>query len=916
MALFKSKQKKQNQTGTRSPVSAGPQQKTARTSLQEPPVTREKRKAGFSGRGAPTSSSPGGRFSKPVKEKVYGMTKEESRQNASDRRMDAFHRNLRENCAMDTEASSSPAFQDMMKAITSYSSLPLHDTSASAQSRSLQKARSAVSSYLEKNTGDEKELRIARRYQLYFDTFCDGNLEKTQSIYVKNIDATGQNAPAINTSASGLASYQSRKNDPIFPHEPSIHDIRQGVVGDCYLLSGLASLAMTEPEQIKQSIRDNQDGTATVRLFKRDIDNPSELPDELSRIYVEQDLSKLDDTALMYKLLQGGENRSLLNLAAVETRKRKEACQEEKDRLLSLLPAEEAVEAVPGEKEAHSDSSQRDVQEKYSALPQDTLHALDMSHHLPGSVLVNLMRSQYAENDREQSMKLQRMQDVYRMAVELCENRELSSRVAESIRAACREGADNTHALFSGFQKLTELMRGGAASEKVSKIGALAADIAERSADYAADVPVYVTVDKSVPTVPIMGDLYAQDSLWVQLFEKAYAASGLHDSSEVKKLQKKQTDELEKLKKSLESKPENQKNEAIKKLEQKQQRDLERFRHSYRAIEGGHSSAFIQTLTGTEKEIEVQENFSPFELKQKCAYTSFCSTCTSEAQNELGSPPVFLSSLAVLAIEKMEKNFGIEKPKKKKTPETQEQPQAQTQEQKKDADAEESKYLFPRPVYLEDFADALRDPEIWKDASIQEGLQPFLMVSNMILESQQKSSITEEQLREHLLTVFDRHLDKAFNGHLEHRPMSGKYTEHAVEAYQTLETALKQNIPIGIGSKTFLPEGVGPRGLNGEAMQGGLVEGHAYSVTGVMEKDGHRFVQLRNPWGSTVIDYMRTVKPDGTVQVNAQQSSSDKTGGMFYMELNEFLSKVNAIYYNGKVRRSAPASNAGEGADA
>ena len=914
MALFTSKQKKQNQTGTRSPVSAGPQQKTVRTPLQEPPVTRQKRKSGSTGRGAPTASSSGGRFSKPVKEKVYGMTKEESRQNASDRRMDAFHRNLRENCEMDAEASSSPAFQNMMKAISSYSSLSLRSTASSKQSRSLQSARSAVSSYLEKNTGDEKELRIARRYQLYFDTFCDGNLEKTQSIYVKNIDATGQNAPAINTSASGLVSYQSRKNDPIFPHEPSIHDIRQGVVGDCYLLSGLASLAMTEPEQIKQSIRDNQDGTATVRLFKRGIDNPSELPDELSRIYVEQDLSKLDDTALMYKLLQGGENRSLLNLAAVETRKRKEACQEEKDRLLSLLPAEEAVEAVPGEKEAHSDSSQRDVQEKYSALPQDTLHALDMSHHLPGSVLVNLMRSQYAENDREQSMKLQRMQDVYRMAAELCENRELSSGVAESIRAACREGADNTHALFSGFQKLTELMRGGAASEKVSKIGALAADIAERSADYTADVPVYVTVDKSVPTVPIMGDLYAQDSLWVQLFEKAYAASGLHDSSEVKKLQKKQTDELEKLKKSLESKPENQKNEAIKKLEQKQQRDLERFRHSYRAIEGGHSSAFIQTLTGTEKEIEVQENFSPSELKEKHAYTSFCNQCTSDLQAEMGSAPSFLNTLSNLALEKLEKKFGIEKPAKIKAQKTQEQTQEETQ--KKEKEAEESKYMFSSPVYLEDFADVLHDPEIWKDASIQEGLQPFLMVSNMILESQQKPSITEDQLREHLLTVFDRHLDKAFNGHLEHRPMSGKYTEHAVEAYQTLETALKQNIPIGIGSKTFLPEGVGPRGLNGEAMQGGLVEGHAYSVTGVMEKDGHRFVQLRNPWGSTVIDYMRTVKPDGTVQVNAQQSSSDKTGGMFYMELNEFLSKVNAIYYNGKVRRSAPASNAGEGADA
>ena len=81
------------------------------------------------------------------------------------------------------------------------------------------------------------------------------------------------------------------------------------------------------------------------------------------------------------------------------------------------------------------------------------------------------MRSQYAENDREQSMKLQRMQDVYRMAAELCENRELSSGVAESIRAACREGADNTHALFSGFQKLTELMRGAQPPKRFPKSG-------------------------------------------------------------------------------------------------------------------------------------------------------------------------------------------------------------------------------------------------------------------------------------------------------------------------------------------------------------------------------------------------------------------------------------------------------------
>ena len=173
----------------------------------------------------------------------------------------------------------------------------------------------------------------------------------------------------------------------------------------------------------------------------------------------------------------------------------------------------------------------------------------------------------------------------------------------------------------------------------------------------------------------------------------------------------------------------------------------------------------------------------------------------------MGSAPSFLNTLSNLALEKLEKSS------ESKTRKNQSAKNAGTdtgRDAEKEKEAEESKYMFSSPVYLEDFADALRDPEIWKDASIQEGLQPFLMVSNMILESQQKPSITEEQLREQLLNIFDRHLDKAFNGHLEHRPMSGKYTEHAVEAYQTLETALKQNIPIGIGSKTFLPEGVGP----------------------------------------------------------------------------------------------------------
>lgn len=55
---------------------------------------------------------------------------------------------------------------------------------------------------------------------------------------------------------------------PIFPHEPTINDLRQGKVSNCYMLAATTSLIQHDPEAIKHIIKDNGDGTATVRLYK------------------------------------------------------------------------------------------------------------------------------------------------------------------------------------------------------------------------------------------------------------------------------------------------------------------------------------------------------------------------------------------------------------------------------------------------------------------------------------------------------------------------------------------------------------------------------------------------------------------------------------------------------------------------
>ncbi len=55
---------------------------------------------------------------------------------------------------------------------------------------------------------------------------------------------------------------------PLFPHEPTINDLRQGKISNCYMLAATTSLIQHDPQAIKNIIRDNNDGTVTVRLFK------------------------------------------------------------------------------------------------------------------------------------------------------------------------------------------------------------------------------------------------------------------------------------------------------------------------------------------------------------------------------------------------------------------------------------------------------------------------------------------------------------------------------------------------------------------------------------------------------------------------------------------------------------------------
>jgi hypothetical protein len=61
--------------------------------------------------------------------------------------------------------------------------------------------------------------------------------------------------------------YQSFSGDPLFaPAGPSPDDVIQGQLGDCYYLATLASIAQTDPQQIRQDIVQLSDGSFLVRF--------------------------------------------------------------------------------------------------------------------------------------------------------------------------------------------------------------------------------------------------------------------------------------------------------------------------------------------------------------------------------------------------------------------------------------------------------------------------------------------------------------------------------------------------------------------------------------------------------------------------------------------------------------------------
>ncbi len=111
-------------------------------------------------------------------------------------------------------------------------------------------------SLMRQYVGEEEDGRIdmpnmvAQGYRVYDEFFSDMNVEIKDSAKRRCIDT-----------------FRPVREEPLFPHEPTLRDLTQGASGDCYFISALASIVARKPSLIKKMMQDNGDGTVTVSFY-------------------------------------------------------------------------------------------------------------------------------------------------------------------------------------------------------------------------------------------------------------------------------------------------------------------------------------------------------------------------------------------------------------------------------------------------------------------------------------------------------------------------------------------------------------------------------------------------------------------------------------------------------------------------
>lgn len=432
----------------------------------------------------------------------HAVKKEAFSRRENERSIAQQNQALEELCEKQRKISyATPEFTGILDAITKF----LHAESEEAQQKALLSAREKIKTYLHQHDAnqDDREYELwmhIQAYDTYLDLNTNGSLDRKGQVH-----KAGEHEK--NPKARMLTVWTDVKNQSLFPHEPSIHDIQQRTVQDCYMMSSLAAIAHFTPEYIKQSMRDNGDGTVTVRFFD----------EKQSDVYYEA--TSIGELAKNYSEAEGAakeqiDRKILLKLFSEFS---------VNGQLQEQWKAAWEKEALPAE-ETHAD-----------IVAQEELEELDDFEFVEEFAT----ETQTADGNPENPVvkgyvsRLKNLQNTFSSSNEAWLNEMIDAILKSETEAGgkLRSVLDRIHsggpeqvAMIAGeaFEEFAKQMcTNDAANEEL--LGLWRKTNRQTSEQRLRNEAVYVTVTKEVARFGGAVDAYAADSLWVQMIEKAAA---------------------------------------------------------------------------------------------------------------------------------------------------------------------------------------------------------------------------------------------------------------------------------------------------------------------------------------------------------------------------------------------------------
>lgn len=176
----------------------------------------------------------------------------------------------------------------------------------------LQAARKAVEKALQQENNEQIRTALLG-VKSYFDTMTNGTLVVPEGAEILDFRnkrpeeaGTGQSGSTRNTLIRKLTYWSDQKDTPLFAHEPTVNDLKQRLVSNCYMMASVAGLVEFSPEILKSCIVDEGD-SVVVRLYERRVvEKAKEQPEEETSVE-ELTEGELQEDQLGKDLLNGFE---------------------------------------------------------------------------------------------------------------------------------------------------------------------------------------------------------------------------------------------------------------------------------------------------------------------------------------------------------------------------------------------------------------------------------------------------------------------------------------------------------------------------------------------------------------------------------------------------------------------------------